>query len=531
MKGKTLLSSTITFLGLYSLLFLFLSILAIWLNWNFEFILIISVIVLLLEFILSPWLMDLTLKIFYKIDYKHEIPTYLKKYIEKICNDNKMKFPKIGIVNDGAPNAFTYGRGKNDARIVLTKGIYELLDEEEVKAVVSHEIGHTVHYDAAFMTAAQLIPIILLYIYDTSINSTKDDSDEAGAKALIGIIAYVLYVIAQYIVLWLSRTREYYADEFACIQSKNPNALASALVKIGYGLTTSLEKNTKGHISSVSALGIFDSKTSKSLVINSAGKKGISKENIKKAARWELWNPWAKWYEFNSTHPLISKRLKAICNYSKEYNQKPYIIFDEKQPESYVNDVIAELFIATFPIMILIYFIIVGIFAIEFIKNMTLFIAIGSLLFTISLFLYYGRTHKNRKYNETTISDLLSEVKVSGITSIPCTITGKIIGKGDPGCILSEDFVLQDKTGIIKIDYNQPLPFVNIIFALLKSKKYIGKEITIKGWYRRSPIPYIEIKNMIIDGKKKRCLTYYFTKTFLYLMLVASIVTIYFAIK
>ena len=36
-----------------------------------------------------------------------------------------------------------------------------------------------------------------------------------------------------------------------------------------------------------------------------------TKENIKKAARWELWNPWAKWYEFNSTHPLISKRIKS----------------------------------------------------------------------------------------------------------------------------------------------------------------------------------------------------------------------------
>lgn len=531
MKSKTLVSSTITFLGLYSLLFIFLSLISLYFDWELQFILILSFIILVLEFILSPWLMDLTLKVFYKIDYKHEIPEYLKDYITKVCEENKMKFPKIGFINDGAPNAFTYGRRKNDARIVLTKGIYDLLDEEEVKAVVSHEIGHAVHYDSFLMTAAQLIPIILLYIYDICINSIKDDDQNESIKPIIGIIAYVLYIISQYVILWFSRTREYYADEFACYQTQNPNSLASALVKIGFGLTTNSEKETKGHISSVSALGIFDSKTSKSLVINSAGKKGISKDNIKKAARWELWNPWAKWYEFNSTHPLISKRIKAICDYSKQFNQKPYIIFDEEKPESYVNDVLAEIFIVLFPMAILIYFVTIGLLAIDFINNMRLFIGIGSLLFTISLFLYYGRTHRNRKFKETNVSELLSEVKVSGITSIPCTITGKIIGKGDPGCILSEDFVLQDKTGIIKLDYHQPLPFVNVIFALLKSKQYIGKEIIVKGWYRRSPIPYVEIKTMEIDGKKKRCVTYYFTKFFLYLMLIASITVIYLSIK
>jgi len=344
-----------------------------------------------------------------------------------------MKYPKIGYIKDGAPNAFTYGRTKNSARIVLTKGIYDLLDEEEFKAVVSYEIGHAVHYDAAFMTVVQLIPIVLLYIYDVCISSTKDDNNSAGGKAIIGLIAYVLYIVCQYIILGLSRTREYYADEFVCFATKNPNSLASALVKIGFGLTSKTEKETKGHVSSVSVLGIFDSKTSKSLVVTSGGSEELSKENIKKAARWELWNPWAKWYEFNSTHPLISKKIKAICKYSDYFNQEPYIIFDEQKPESYINDVIAEIFIVLFPIIIFIYFVLVGVLAIDFIPNMTLFIGIGTLLFTISLFLSYRRSHKNASFNESTISNLLSKVKVSGITSIPCEVTGKVIGKGDPG--------------------------------------------------------------------------------------------------
>jgi hypothetical protein len=54
--------------------------------------------------------------------------------------------------------------------------------------------------------------------------------------------------------------------------------------------------------------------------------------------KWEMWNPWAKWFELNSTHPLISKRLQAISKLSREYNEEPYIVFDLQKTESYVDD-------------------------------------------------------------------------------------------------------------------------------------------------------------------------------------------------
>ena len=59
------------------------------------------------------------------------------------------------------------------------------------------------------------------------------------------------------------------------------------------------------------------------------------------------------------------------------------------------------------------------------------------------------------------------------------------------------------------LDYNQPLTIINKIFALFKSQEYFEKIIKIKGWYRRSPVPYVEIKSMEIDGKEKKIFTYY----------------------
>ncbi len=157
------------------------------------------------------------------------------------------------------------------------------------------------------------------------------------------------------------------------------------------------------------------------------------------------------------------------------------------------------------------------------IKNYTLYLGISIIVFVISTLITFSRSHKNRNYKNTTVADLLSEVKVSGVTSIPCIIKGEIIGRGNPGYIFSEDFVIKDETGIIFLDYNQPLSLINKLFALLKSKKYINKQVEIKGWYKRSPIPYIEIHSIYIDGKTKRCHTYAVTKALAYISIAVGI--------
>ena len=118
----------------------------------------------------------------------------------------------------------------------------------------------------------------------------------------------------------------------------------------------------------------------------------------------------------------------------------------------------------------------------------------------------------------------LGEVKVSNVTSIPCVLKGTFIGRGTPGYIFSEDFVLRDETGIIFIDYKQPISIMNFFFGLFKAKKYINKEVEIKGWYKRSPVPYVELYKMAVDGKKKTCYTYPFMKVFPFLLIICGIV-------
>ncbi len=509
MKRDLLGISLATIGGLYVMLSAIIILAAILTGFPVLYAIIISIVIIVIQFLISPFITDITMRWFYKAKFDHEIPEYLKNFINEVCQKENMKTPRIGYIDDGAPNAFTYGHTKNDARIVITRGIFELLSEEEVKSVVGHELGHAVHYDMLFMTVAQLVPLILYAIYEICVKDRSDNSK--GGGQLVGLIAYILYVISNYVILWLSRTREYYADSFSIEATRNPNSLASALVKIGYGLTTA---ETKNKALGTNALGIFDSKTSKSLVVTSYDDGEISKENIKQAMKWEKWNLWAYWFEFKSTHPLISKRILAISDRSKEFNQEPYIVFDLVKPESYVDDFLIELLINFLPTI----FALIGIgffivfMILEFVKGSMIIIAITLLVVTLFSLIKFNRRRPDHDYKQSNVRDLLSEVKVSEITAIPCEVEGEVIGRGDPGYIFNEDMVIKDDTGIIFLDYNQPLFIINKIFALFKNGEMAGKKVKVKGWYRRSPVPYIEMKSYIVDGKEKTIYTYILSK-------------------
>lgn len=523
MNSKLLAVSTFTMVLLYSMLSVVILGVCLFTNIPITYGIVASLIVLFIQFFISPWITDFVMKHFYHANFDCSLPDNLAHFVNEVCVKNGILYPKIGYIDDGAPNAFTYGRTKKDARVVITRGILELLTEDEAKAVLGHELGHIAHMDMFYMTVAQAVPLILYFVFetlcDTDRNSSSDNKN-GGYSAIIGIVAYIMYIISQYIILWLSRTREYYADEFSCEVTGNPNCLASALVKIGFGLTSIKDDKNKHAVSNVGALGIFDSKSSKSLIVST--NRNISDTTmIKNAMKWELWNPWAFFYELSSTHPLISKRLIAISKQCSKYNQPEYIHFDLEQPESYVDDFFAELVIAYAPTAIFL----LGAGAVAYcifsekIQMMYTMVGVFGVLFSFASIIHFNSRH-GKDYRKANVAGLLGQVKVSEITAIPCELDGQIIGKGDPGCIFSEDFILQDETGIIFLDYKQPLTIQNKIFALFRSKDYIDAKVKIRGWYRRGLVPYIEVYQLEKEGKTKTIHTAAIAKVLYYFLII-----------
>lgn len=518
-----ILPSVFTVTGLYALLTLALIIASLHFNLKPGAALILGAIAALFQFFLGPFMMDWTLGWLYSFRWaqRTDIPPHLDAFIERVCREKKMSYPHVGIIEDGSPQAFTYGHTPDNARLVVSRGLIDLLQPNELEAVAAHELGHAKHWDMLVMTMAGLVPLILYYIYRTLIRS-KGRGKGKGYTLAVAIVSYALYIVSEYIVLWFSRIREYFADRFAGEVTRDPNALSSALVKIGYGLagkepaqkeTGDDEKPAPERAAGMEAIrpmGIFDYRTASALAITAYNPSlggEVDKEKLKSAMFWDKWNPWAKFYELNSTHPLIAERLEALTAQAVSLNQEPYIIFDKRKPESYWDEFFVDLLVMWLPLALLI--IPCFIMAPALGRDPQSFFGVAALCFGAGLlvntvFAYSGSTDR-----EMTIAGLLKKIKVSGIRPVGCAVKGKIVGKGVPGLIFSEDFVLRDETGIIFLDYNQPLPLWNLLFGLLKAESLQGEDVTVTGWYRRSPVPYIEIRTITDSaGKTRRCFTY-----------------------
>jgi heat shock protein HtpX len=507
---------------LYGLLTFILMTLTLYTGLTPFFALIIGVVIVTIQFVFGPYLTDISLRWFYKMSWVNygTLPSSLTNFIKTTCRKNTMKDPRMGIIHDGAPNAFTYGHTPNNARIVITQGLLDLLNDEELEAVIAHEIGHAKHWDMLIMTAAQLVPLILYYIYRTLIRMKSRGKDKsAGPRLAIAISSYILYISCEYAVLWLSRTREYFADRFAAEVTQNPNRLASALVKIGYGLAGKESERQKEKkearrpgLEAVGALGIFDPKSGVSLVTSSVSSVSaahtmgdeVDKAVLKDAMKWDLWNPWAKYYEIHSTHPLIANRISYLSTHSQVLGRKPYVKFDLRKPESYWDEFLVDLVVRLLPALAFIPFLI-GFVA----SQNTSWLGAGIFVAGIASLLKTRVAYKSGFFPDMSISSLLKKVKVSGIRPVPCKIKGTIIGRGVPGLIWSEDFVMQDETGIMFLDYRQPIPLWDFFFGLLRRAKYDNQKAEVVGWYRRAPVPYIELKSVKAEGEtEKSCYTY-----------------------
>jgi len=477
----------------------------------------------LLQFLLAPFLMDHILSLFYSMRWARlskDIPSHLQFFLKQIIKKYNIPQPRVGIIKDGAPNAFTYGHTPYDARIVLTSGLIDLLSPQEVEAVLAHEFGHIVHWDIAVMTVANVVPITLYALYKIYIRSSVRGKD-APLRIVAGCVTYLLYVISEYVVLGLSRLREYFADKFSA-ENTSAAKLSSALVKIGYGLAgeKKFEDDQKQAVEAVKAMGIFDYSMARAMAVSlycprkMGGK--VDEKWVKEAVKWDLWNPWALYYEINSTHPLIAKRLKALNDLSRALEEEPYAEFELNRPESYWDEFFVDLFFKICPglvsiLAVILFFVSPAIGTSSSVRFFNFFyLKLGLLLFSFAYLIQTFYSYDYGFFPILTIRSLLKKIKVSGVRPVPCTVKGKIIGKGVPGLIWSEDFFLQDDTGIIYLDYHQPLNIWNLFFGLFKSMKYAGKEVEVEGWYRRAPAPYIEVRTLTIQNdNSKKVLTCY----------------------
>jgi len=242
----------------------------------------------------------------------------LHQMVEDLASKAGIKKPRIGISETNVPNAFAFGKSKGDGRICVTRGILNLLNENELKAVLGHEMSHINHSDMIVMTLISVVPLICYWIFISTLFSS---GDRDNGTAIIGIGALVAYFIGNLLVLFISRVREYYADEGSVELGNQPNHLASALYKLVYGSARVNKKELK-EVEGLKAFFVNDISDAgneiddlRSLDLDMDGSISESELEQLKYTKTRVGSG-AKIMELFSTHPNMVKRVKRLAEMS-----------------------------------------------------------------------------------------------------------------------------------------------------------------------------------------------------------------------
>jgi heat shock protein HtpX len=168
-----------------------------------------------------------------KIISREEYPK-LHEIVERLSTKNGLPKPKVAMVNSNVPNAFATGKSPKSSLVAVTTGLLELLDDDELEAVIGHELTHVRSRDVLVLTLASVFSTVAWYLMQFGFfgGLQTRNRNSAGSGVIVLLVAIVTWVVSFLIIRAISRYREYSADRGGAIMTGKPDKLSTALLKI-----------------------------------------------------------------------------------------------------------------------------------------------------------------------------------------------------------------------------------------------------------------------------------------------------------
>ncbi len=482
--------------------------------------LLIALVILILA---SPWLLDWLLTNFYG---RRELPKETLnahsretvRLLQRYCQQRRWISPKLSVLPITAPIALSYGYLPRTARIVVSLGLLEQLADDEIATIYASELAHITHGDCAVMSLVLLLTLPIYRVYE----QVSQWTDKISNKILqipgvvISSLAYGVWCLLTGTALWLSKLRVYYSDRLAAEITGNPNALVRALLKIAIGVATDIEKqeHTSWQLESLNIVAPVSHQ--QSLCLGSiAGQ--ISFESF---LMWDSLNPYRRWFTINSSHPMIGDRIQRLCEIARHWHLDLELYLTNQQPlkikaSSFVLQIAPFLgipfglmFAGVLCLMWQIAFSF-KLFNLKWIYDDWSFVN-GCVLIGISIgivmrLLYFFPDADMKPSilqsflpdaKSTTIHtgdrlpNLLANPSALPIDSIRVRLVGKLLGRRGTSNSLEQDLILQTNTGLVKLHH------ISGLLQLVNPQDWIGRQITVTGWFRRGATPWIDIQTL-----------------------------------
>jgi Zn-dependent protease with chaperone function len=468
---------------------------------------------------LSPWLLDSVLQRLYGL--QPLTPSRLQghspeanRLLKRVCNQRRIPIPKLGILPTAAPLALTYGCLPQSARIVISQGLLEQLNDDEIAAIYAGELAHIVYWDFVPMTLVTLIAQIPYLVY-WQVARWGDLQSNSWLRSLTGVISaigYGLYWLVRCTGLWLSRLRLYHSDRFASDVTGNPNGLTRALLKITLGTATAIRE--RGY--TLPLLESFD------LLVPVGHRTALSWGSVyldrsTAACGWDRTNPGRGWLVINNAHPLMGDRLHLLTQYARHWRldtEIPLEPVNSQSPQLARAVRRMQLQAAPFIGILVGLTMVLLLWTVGMVANwehwsklswlqgdrsilwglMLIGFSIGSLL---RINPFFPDIQAGNLQIEPSLSDLLSNVASLPVDSQPVRLQGKLLGRRGIESWLVQDLILQTETGLIKLHYLSQLGTVgNLLLHPQRPDQMVNTSVTVTGWFRRGATPWIDVETI-----------------------------------
>ncbi|MFS8900416.1 zinc metalloprotease HtpX [Synechococcus sp. H60.2] len=450
----------------------------------------------------APWLMDHLHRRLHKLRWATlgEIERHspeAARLLQRLCTQKQLKQPRLGVIPEGGPLAFVYGTFPDGGRIVVTQALLQQLAPDEIAAVYAQALGRIVNGDILILTLLGS-PLQLVYL-------ALEQVSQLGNKRrdLIGHVApllYLIYTVLSYPLFFLSRLGTSHADHFAVEATGNPNGLVAALLKSAAGLQEA-HKNDRRPSSLLHCARLFSFLDFKTTAAASAAVRLRDPAQAGQVFLWDQLNPWARWMQVNSSHPLLGRRFQVLAEYAQRLRLAPELRLgsgsklDGVRLQSrfwldlaiYAAEVVGIL--VGWLVGLILYLLLQDRLDPKVIAAVAV-VGCGLGLGSKAVLMYRGSLSPQT----TDVLHLLADPEADPCRSQPVELEGELLGLGQAGYQLGAELKLQDATGLIPLRFTSPLgPVGNVFSGLKQLRALMGRRVKVVGWFRRGNTAWVDL--------------------------------------
>ncbi|HIK13938.1 MAG TPA: tetratricopeptide repeat protein [Leptolyngbyaceae cyanobacterium M33_DOE_097] len=346
---------------------------------------------------------------------------------------------------------------------------------------------------------------------------------------LVAALAYGVYRLFRYIPLWLARQRTYYSDRVAAELTGNPNGLTRALLKYAIGTAAVVQAEGKTPY----LLEGFD------LLPPVGHKQAVSLGSVYPLAplqpfvEWDWTNPYRNWLVLNESHPPVGDRLRLLALYAQYWKLDTELDFKNPRLPYQSKAVLTgaqwrRLLVQGAPFFGLVFGLALvhllswlgyvgGGFNISWLawlqNDATVRYGLPLIGFSSGIFLRvnpffpnipaFGRSRSGE--GAIRLKTLLNDPEALPIDADPVYVTGHLIGRSGASNFLSQDWLLQTESGIVRLHVLHAAGPIGNLLNWQRFTALLNQEVSVSGWFRRGAVPWIDVETIRAGNQTVNC--------------------------